>query len=445
MSIAMSVDTSCLATAAGPYATYAHLRRRGPIHWTTDLFGGAWLLTTHEAVQAALRDPRLAAQRTGGWVMRNSTRGSERRRELVALQRLFARAMLFVDKPSHPRLRQAMQVGFRPSTIEMLKPFVAESVELLLDDMERTHPGRPCDFIEAFARVLPARIIARLLGLLEVDTTEFLVWSSDLAVFIGAPLPDEEQTERALRGIVAMGRHFEWVLQDESRYSQDGMLRVLVQAQESGQIEKGPEMLAQCAMLLFAGHETTRHFLGTSVYWLLRNRAAWDAIRAEPGLVQGAVRELLRWDSPIQYTGRRANCDLELHGAKIRRGELVLPLIGAANRDPAKYDDPDTIQLNRRVGMPLSFGSGPHVCIGAALTLLEAEVAIAALVRRWPELDIMLEVDDWIDSPLYRGLASLPLRLPSRSFRSRPAPSAVPGRTTPCAARRLDPAGEKAR
>ncbi|WP_287983286.1 cytochrome P450 [Piscinibacter sp.] len=429
MTIVGRFESCHLAGAAGPYATYAQLRSSGPVLRTTDLFGGAWLLTTHEAVQAALRDPRLSARRTGGWVMRNSMRGSERRRELVGLQRLFARAMLFVDKPSHPRLRQAMQAGFRPSAIEALKPFVIGSVERLLDDMERTHADRPCDFIECFARVLPARIIARLLGLFEVNATEFLTWSSDLAAFIGASLPDEDQTERALCSIMAMGKYFERVLEDESSFSQDGILRLLVQAQKSGQIEKGPELLAQCAMLLFAGHETTRHFLGTSIYWLLRNRDAWDSIRADPTLVKGAVRELLRWDSPVQYTGRRANCDLELHGTKIRRGDLVLPLIGAANRDPAEYADPDAIQIDRRSGMPLSFGSGPHVCIGAALTLMEAEVAIAAIVRRWPGLDVVPESDNWIDSPLYRGMASLHLRLPPRPGRATRATHAVQERS----------------
>ncbi|EIN00495.1 cytochrome P450 [Paraburkholderia hospita] len=345
--------------------------------------------------------------------MRIASKGSERRRELIELQRLFSRAMLFVDKPGHPRLRRAMQAGFRPDSIETLKPFVSATIEELLDDIEASACREPFDFISRFARVLPARVIAKLLGLSHVDQAEFLAWSTDLASFIGAGRPTEDETERALQSIVSMGMYFDSVICG-GRYSEDeGLLGVLVKAQESGEIQKGPEMLAQCAMLLFAGHETTRHLLGTAVYWLLRHRGSWEALKSDRSVVKNAVRELLRWDSPVQYTGRRANCDFILHGMHIRRGDLVLPLIGAANRDPSRYSDPDELQLDRQVGMPLSFGSGPHVCIGATLTLMEVEAAVAALLRRWPDLQIAQRPDDWIASPLYRGLVSLPLSFDS--------------------------------
>jgi cytochrome P450 len=404
--------------AGNPYQKYAEWRHRGPIHWTEELFGGAWLLTGYDGVQAALRDTRLSAQRTGGWVMRNAHKGSERRRELLGLQRLFSRAMLFVDKPHHPRLRRAMQVGFRPDAVEALKPFVSATIEELLDDIEKSPCHEPFDFIARFAKLLPARVIARLLGLSDVDQSEFLAWSTDLAVFIGAGLPTEEETQRALHSIVSMGRYFESVIYD-SRYSKDeGLLGTLVKAQESGEIQKGPELLAQCAMLLFAGHETTRHLLGTAVYWLLRHRGAWEALKSDPLMIKNAVRELLRWDSPVQYTGRRANCDFGLYGMQIRRGDLVLPLIGAANRDPSRYTNPEELLFDRQVGMPLSFGSGPHVCIGATLTLMEAEAAIAALLRRWPRLETDEGAVDWIASPLYRGLTSLPLWRDGRGVRS---------------------------
>jgi cytochrome P450 len=397
------------ALVGDPYKTYAEWRHRGPIHWTDELFGGAWLLTSYDGVQAVLRDTRLSAQRTGGWVMRNAPKGSERRRELIGLQRLFARAMLFVDKPGHPRLRRAMQVGFRPDVVEALKPFVSATIEALLDDIEQGGGHEPFDFIARFARLLPARVIARLLGLSHVDQSEFLAWSTNLAAFIGAGLPTEDEIQRALHSIVAMGRYFESVIRDR-RYSEEkGLLGMLVKAQESGEIQAGSEMLAQCAMLLFAGHETTRHLLGTAVYWLLRHRWAWEALKSDHSLLKNAVRELLRWDSPVQYTGRRANCDFSLYGMQVRRGDLVLPLIAAANRDPSRYMDPEELLLDRQVGMPLSFGSGPHVCIGATLTLMEAEAAIAALLRRWPDLQIAEGDDQWIASPLYRGLASLPL------------------------------------
>jgi cytochrome P450 len=167
-------------------------------------------------------------------------------------------------------------------------------------------------------------------------------------------------------------------------------------------------MLAQCVMLLFAGHETTRHLLGTAVYWLLQAPGRWRSL-ADPARLKSAVRELLRWDSPVQYTGRRANCAFELFGTEIRRGDLVLPLIGAANRDPGRYEAADVLDLDRQVGPPLSFGAGPHVCIGAGLTLMEAECAIESLVRRWPGVRLADREPEWLSAPLYRGLATLRL------------------------------------
>ncbi|UUZ62833.1 cytochrome P450 [Polaromonas sp. P1-6] len=169
-------------------------------------------------------------------------------------------------------------------------------------------------------------------------------------------------------------------------------------------------MLAQCAMLLFAGFETTRHLLGSGLQALLAHPDQWQRLRQAPELLPGAVRELLRYDSPVQYTGRRVTTDLVLHGQQLRRGDLVVPLIGAANRDPRCYAQPDALDITRRDGSSLSFGSGPHVCIGAALTLMEAEIVFRQLLRRWPELSLVDATPHWIGNPLYRGLVTLPLR-----------------------------------
>ncbi len=394
--------------AGEPYGHYRQLRARGPIAWADDLFGGAWLLTTFEGVQAALKDPRLSAHRTGGWVMREALRGSPERRQLTEMQRLFARAMLFVDKPAHPRLRAAMQRGFVPERIQALRPVVAALVDGLIARIDAVFDAAaPFDFIEHFARPLPAQVIARLLGLRSVGGETFLAWSTDLAAFLGAVSPSVAQALAARASVLGMGEAIAGCMA-RGDLDDDGLVARLAGARERGEIESAAEMLAQCVMLLFAGHETTRHFLGTAVYWLLREPGAWRSLQ-DPLRLKSAVRELLRWDSPVQYTGRRANGDFELFGAPVRRGDLVLPLIGAANRDPGRYAEPDTLDLDRAVGLPLSFGSGPHVCIGASLTLMEAECALEALVRRWPDLRLHGDAPPWLAAPLYRGLVSLPL------------------------------------
>lgn len=393
-----------------PYATYLKWRSTGPLCWREEFFGGAWVLTTYEGVQAALRDPRFSARRTGGWVMNTAPRGSAEREELLGLQRVFSRAMLFVDKPAHPRLRQAMQSGFRPAAIHSLQPFITSVIEELLDEIDHaTAPGESFDFIAHFARHVPARVIARLLGLENTHNEQFIEWSAGIARFLGSARPTLEETRRAQTCLLAVSAYFERTLASGEYRERDDLLGVLARAAAAGEIEEGAELLAQCAMLLFAGYETTRHLLGTSIYWVLRKPGAWEQLQSDPTLVRGAVRELLRWDGPIQYTGRRVKTDVSLYGQTLRRGDLVLALIGAANRDPAEYEAPDELRLNRQVGMPLSFGVGVHACIGANLTLSEAEVTLGAILRRWPALRLAEEKPGWIQSPLYRGLVTLPL------------------------------------
>lgn len=390
------------AFLANPYPTYQMLREAGPIHWSEEFFGGAWLLPRHADVELVLRDPRFSAQRTGAWVKdREDSPG-----ELRGFQRLFARALLFLDAPDHPRVRKVMNAGFRPDVIQKLVPHIEKAVTAMLDQVENR---ASFDFIEAVARSLPVRVITMLMGIENPQQDDFIAWSDNLATFIGTPQPTREQARRAQSSLLAMTDYFETLLALKRQTPGDDLASRLVLAEARGEIEGGPELLAQCAMLLFAGHETTRHLLGSGLQTLLSHPAKWQQLRHNPALLPGAVRELLRLDSPVQYTGRRVATDLVLHGQQLRRGDLVLPLIGAANRDPARYSEPDTLDITRNEGASLAFGSGPHVCIGAAVTRMEAEIVFRQLLQRWPELSLVDATPHWISNPLYRGLVTLPL------------------------------------
>lgn len=390
------------AFLANPYPTYRALRKAGPIHWSEEFFGGAWLLTRHADVELVLRDPRFSAQRTGAWVKdREDAPG-----ELKGFQQLFARALLFLDAPEHPRIRKVMNAGFRPDVLQGLAPHIEQVVTELLDRV--THLDT-FDFIEAVARPLPVRVITLLMGI-EQPQEDFMAWSEDLASFIGEPQPSRELARRAQASLLAMGRYFESLLALKRKAPGDDLVSRLAQAQARGEIREGAELLAQCAMLLFAGHETTRHLLGSGLQTLLSHPAQWQRLAREPALLPGAVRELLRYDSPVQYTGRRVATDLVLHGVQLRRGDLVLPLIGAASRDPARYAEPDLLDITRSQGSSLAFGSGPHVCMGAALTLMEARIVFSQLLNRWPGLSLVDATPRWGDKPAYRGLMTLPLR-----------------------------------
>lgn len=388
------------AFRADPYPTYAALREAGPIHWSDEFFGGGWLLTRHADVEAVLRDPaRFSAQRTGGWVMRNDAA----RGELQRFQQLFARAMLFLDAPDHPRIRGVLNAGFRGEVLQRLVPAIRQRVDRLLDAVD-AEAG--FDFMAALARPLPAEVMAMLMGIPDADRGEFIGWSDDLAAFIGATRPTLDEACRAQASLLAMSDYFEQLVEQRRRVPGDDLVTRLQQAEAAGSIQPGKELLAQCAMLLFAGHETTRNLLGNGLQALLDHPDQWQRLLHEPALLPGAVRELLRFDSPVQYTGRRVTTDLVLHGRRLRRGDLVVALIASANRDPARYADADRLDIARAPARLLSFGAGPHVCIGAGLTLLEAEIVFGRLLRRFPRLRLVDARPRWTGNAVYRGLGA---------------------------------------
>ena len=395
------------AFLADPYPTYAALREAGPIHWSTEFFGGAWLLTRHADVEAVLRDSaRFSAQRTGGWVMQSDAA----RRELKGFQQLFARAMLFVDAPDHVRIRRVLDAGFRGDALQRLVPAIEQRVDALLDAMSAVDVDAGVDFMQALARPLPADVMAMLMDIPAADRGDFIAWSDDLASFIGAPLPSHEQARSAQTSLLAMGGYFERLVTERRGAPGDDLVSRLLRAETVGDIRSGAELLAQCAMLLFAGHETTRNLLGNGLHALLAHPDQWQRLQHEPGLLPGTVRELLRFESPVQYTGRRVAADLVLHGQRLRRGDLVVVLIASANRDPARYLDADRLDVMRRPGGLLSFGAGPHVCIGAGLTLMEAEIVFGRLLRRFPRLRLADARPRWSGNAVYRGLSALPVR-----------------------------------
>ena len=394
---------------ADPYPTYSRLREHAPVVWSDEFFGGAWLVSRHADVDMVLRDARFSAQRTGGWVMR----GHEPRTELRGFQRLFARAMIFLDAPDHLRIRQVLSTAFRPSDLQRLAPRFDQATADRLDALD-AHAG--FDFVSSVARPLPAQAIAMLMGVEpHAATGEFMAGSDELAAFLGASEPTREQALRAQTALLSMAAAFDGALQRRRREgddpARDDVLDRLLRAEVAGQIRGSAELLAQCVMLLFAGHETTRHLLANGLQILLGQVGAWQSLHNDRSLLSAAVRELLRFDSPVQYTGRRVAAPLRLHGQNLRRGDLVVALIGAANRDPEQHERPDELDFTRRAVPSMAFGQGPHVCLGAALTLMEAQAVWGQMLDRWPDLELARSgQSSRMGSPLYRGPLELPVR-----------------------------------
>lgn len=442
------------ADLINPYPTFAHLAQAAPLHWSPTLFGGTWVVTRYADAEHVLRDDtHFSAQRTGGWVLGDATGATTTtpdpapRDELAPMQQLLARALLFVDAPDHARLRSLMHAGFTPSGLAAQRLWITQRCESLLDAMQAqqtAQPQQPVDFMAHLARPLPAAVIAHTLGLPEGDEDQVMAWSGDIAGFIGSPWPSRGTTRTAQRGLLRMSAYLQSLLRTPAQLAPHGLLARLLQGQAQGQVHNATELLAQAAMLLFAGHETTRYLLGNMVLTLLSQPAtdsaysphsittqqvhptAWQQLLAQPQAwaqtIPQAVREVLRFEPPVQYTGRRVATTHRWHGQTLQRGQGVLVLLAAANRDPARFDAPACFDITRRGRASLAFGTGAHVCIGAALSMMEAETTLAAMLRRWPDLRLGTtpaqglsapHQPDWLGSPLYRGLHTLPLWLPS--------------------------------
>ena len=331
-----------------PYPTYRALRDAAPLVWSDEFFGGAWLVSRHADVELVLRDARFSAQRTGGWVMRPvdeaHTDRHAGRSELKGFQRLFARAMIFLDAPDHTRVRQVMSAAFRPADLQRLVPRIEQAVA---DRLAAVDSAVPLDFVSALARPLPAEVIGLLMGLDDAEgdaPADVLAWSDELADFIGAPAPSRAQALSAQTALLAMARHFDALLArrrsavEGGADPRDDVIGRLLQAERDGQIRGSAELLAQCVMLLFAGHETTRHLLANGLRTLLAHPQQWQQLKHDPSLLPGAVRELLRYDSPVQYTGRRVATEVVLHGQAPRSGRSQADL----NTAPTVPSDPGT-------------------------------------------------------------------------------------------------------
>jgi pimeloyl-[acyl-carrier protein] synthase len=382
---------------ADPYPFYARLRTEDPVHQSPM---GLWVLTRYDDVARVLRDPRFG--RKGFDELVNARFGTE------PDQPGLATSMLFRDPPDHTRLRTLVSKAFTPRVIEGLRPHIQQIVDGLLD---RVRDRRAMDLIADLAFPLPVIVISEMLGVPAADRDRFRQWSQDVARSLDAiALPvGPEVIERGNAARRALGDYFRGLIAERRQRPQADLLTGLIAAEEQGDTLSPPELLATCVLLLVAGHETTVNLIGNGMLALLRHPAELRRLRAEPALLPSAVEELLRWDSPVQRTGRIAATDVELGGRLIPKGALVSAVVGAANRDPAHFPEPDRLDLARPDNRHLAFGWGIHFCLGAPLARVEGQIAIGALARRLPGLALATDRPEWRESSALRGLRALPV------------------------------------
>jgi cytochrome P450 len=383
-----------------PYPHYARLRSTDPMHLTSH---GMYLASRHAEVSLALRDKRFGKD----FVERSTRRyGPQIMEEPVF--RSMSRWMLQQDPPDHARLRGLVVKAFTARRVEDMRPRIQQVVDQTLDRIvERGH----MDLIEDFAFRLPVTIICDMLGIPEDHREAFYTGSRNGGRLLDpVPLSPAEISE-ANAGHAMAQMYFQQLFELRRKSPGDDLTTQLVQAEEDGSKLSNEELTANIILLFGAGHETTVNLIGNGLLALHRNPDQLALLKANPALITNAIEEFLRYDSSVQMSGRVALEDIDdLGGRKIPKGETLLCLLGSANRDPAVYPDrPDRLDITRPNVRPLSFGGGIHFCLGAQLARIEAEVAIATLLRRLPDLQLDdAENPEWRPTFVLRGLNRLP-------------------------------------
>jgi cytochrome P450 len=385
---------------ADPFPFYRRLIADDPVH---DTGFGLWIVSSYEHCRSALRDPRFSAEfRTM----------SDYEETMVAVgrdtpvQALMERLMLFRDPPDHTRLRGLVQRAFTPRMIEAMRARTAEVCEGLLDAVEER--GGELELMADLAWPLPVVVIAELLGVPAMERERFRGWASDLALAFDVGMTPD----RAAAAEVAMEEFIAFFLElaaERGRDPQGDLVTALVQAEEEGDRLSPEELVSNLILLLIAGHETTMNLIGNGTLALLRHPEQLARLRDEPDLAPSAIEELLRYDSPVQLVVRFTHEELELGGRTIPKGARVMLLLGAANHDPERFADPDVLDLARGDRGHLSFGGGPHFCLGNALARMEGEVVLPALIRRFPDLRLLDEHPQHRGTMTLRGLEALRL------------------------------------
>jgi len=388
---------------ADPFPLYRRLQDEDPAHWSPVL--KAWVLTRYEDVKRVCLDSTMSSDRLRPFFKALPAGEASRMGELIRYLTLW---MVFRDPPEHTRLRRLSAKVVNVRSINALRPNIEALVAWKLDQIgERTE----LDFIEAFAGPLPGLVIMDALGVPRSELARIKHLSDEMALFIGSARAAPEKYERAAAATREMAELFRELIAARRRQASADLLSQLVHLEDDGERLSEDELVATCILLLFAGHETTTHHLANGLLALLRFPDELNRWKGRPALAPAAVEELLRYDGPIGAQVRVVLEDQALHGKTLRAGDRVFLMMNAANRDPRAYPEPDRLDLERDGVAHLTFGFGPHICLGFPLARLEGQVALPAVLARWRRIELATDRLQWMDSLVLRGMQAMPLRV----------------------------------
>jgi cytochrome P450 len=368
------------------------------VHW--DPFLHAWIVTRYTDVVTVLH--RFSANRTPT-PEQLAALGLE---SLTPVARVMVRQMLFLDAPSHTRIRGLASQAFTPRRVERLR----EHIQSITDDLlDAVIPRGRMDVIEELAAPLPAIVTAEMLGVPTRDHQLLKKWSADFAEMLGNFQHNPDRAAGVLKSTEEMVAYFRDAVREQRERPRDGLVSALLAAEIDGDRFTEDEVIANVIVTMVGGQETTTNLIGNGIVTLLRNPEPMARLREDPALITSAVEELLRYESPSQHTARLAPEDVMLGGKLIRKRQAVIAVMAAGNRDPERFPEPDRLDLGRTDNRHLAFGWAAHFCFGAPLARIEGQIAFATMLRRLPELRLSPEPLVWRENLGLRGLTALPV------------------------------------
>ena len=385
-----------------PYPVYHRLRNEAPVYWS-DAWG-CWMLTRYQDVTWTLQEYQTFTSL--GRLTASMDLPEPLWERVEPLVRHYSQGLINVDPPDHTRMRKLVHMAFTPRTIRKMQAYIQDIVDRLID--EQIDRGE-MDVIWDFSYPLPVTVIAEMMGIPVEDHANFKAWSGEIVGFMATPKPTPEILLKSQDSLLAMQQYFRDIFAKRRLQPEDDLITALVRAELEGDKLTEEEMVSSCVTILIGGHETTTYLIANGFFALLQNPDQLKLLRDNPDLDGSATEEFLRYEGPFQRNRRIATRDVQIGDKTIKEGQLIMQFLGAANRDPTQFADPDALDITRSPNKHLAFGYGPHFCLGAPLARLEAPTAIRALLRRMKNIRLAHDDLEW-NSALFRGLKSLPIQ-----------------------------------
>lgn len=383
---------------ANPYPLYHRLRSEDPVHW--DPYLHAWVVTRYADVITVFQ--RFSANRT----FTPEQLAALGLQSLAPLAKVMVLQMLFLDPPAHARVRGLASKAFTARRVERLRLHIQEITNSLLDAVQ----DKGCmDMIKDLAYPLPAIVTAEMLGVPTSDWRQLTAWSADFAQVLGNFQHNPDSAPKVIKSLEEMTAYFRAAIREQKRHPRDGLISAYLNAEIAGDRFNEEEVVANTIVTMVGGQETTTNLIGNGVLTLLRHQDQLERLKADMSLIPSAVEELLRYESPSQHTARLAPDDVLLGDKLIRKRQAVIAVMGAANRDPERFPEPDRLDLGRQDNRHVAFAWAGHFCFGAPLARIEGQTAFATVLRRMPNIKLEPGPIIWRENLGLRGLKALPV------------------------------------